>query len=197
MITMVLEGVMKATRPPEGFSSTEAVREGIDSVKERYLHLFRVHGFTPHIISDVLQPHSIGLAELMDDAKLLHLLSEQVQAERLAVQPDWLNAKPVPPVGTSYSPELHKNPTGLCNELVRKLKQHDNQTDLTVLFVRESGADLQSEFENDTNQGGNVGVVVRPGLFNALVLAGESGMPQGGVDVAAGLTRGIPETANI
>ncbi len=36
-----------------------------------------------------------------------------------------------------------------------------------------------------------------PGLFNALVLAGESGMPQGGVDVAAGLTRGIPETANI
>ncbi len=35
------------------------------------------------------------------------------------------------------------------------------------------------------------------GLFNALVLAGESGMPQGGVDVAAGLTRGIPETANI
>ena len=36
-----------------------------------------------------------------------------------------------------------------------------------------------------------------PGLFNALVLAGESGMLQGGVDVAAGLTRGIPETANI
>ncbi len=40
-------------------------------------------------------------------------------------------------------------------------------------------------------------VELGPGLFNALVLAGESGMPQGGVDVAAGLTRGIPETANI
>ncbi len=42
-----------------------------------------------------------------------------------------------------------------------------------------------------------IGIVSKAGLFNALVLAGESGMPQGGVDVAAGLTRGIPETANI
>jgi hypothetical protein len=140
------------------------VREGIDVVKERFLHLFRVHGFTPHMIVEVLQPHGIGLAELMDDAKLLPLLSEQVlieQAERFAVQIDWLSAKSIAPVDTPYSRELHKNPTGLCKYLVSKCKQYDNQADLTVLFLRETGADYQAAFESDSNSGPDVGVVVR------------------------------------
>jgi hypothetical protein len=166
MMAMVLEGVMKATRPPESVSSTDAVREGIALVKERFLHLFRVHGFTPHMIADILQPHGIGLSELMDDTKLLPLLSEKVmaeQAERFAVQLDWLNAKSVSPIATSYQylHELGKNPKGLCENLACKLKQHDNRTDLTVLFLRETNADYQAAFENDNNHGSYVGVVVR------------------------------------
>lgn len=163
MMAMVLEGVMRSTRPPDALASTEAVREGIDLVRERFLHLFWVHGFTPHMIADVLQDHGIGLAELMNDDKLLGLLSEKVmaeQADRFAVQLDWLNGKRVSPVSTVYG-EIGKNPAGMCRDLVRKLKKHDNQDELHIVFVRESGTSLQAAFDSDSNQGGDVGVVVR------------------------------------
>jgi hypothetical protein len=162
VMAMVLEGVMKATRPSDGVSSTEAVREGINLVKERFLHLFRVHGFTPHMIADVLRPHGIGLADLMDDQKLLPLLTDQVleeQAERFAIQPDWLHGKPVMPVALRL--EIHKNPAGLCRDIVNKLKEHNNRIEITVLFLRGTGADFQAAFVSETNSGGYIGAVVR------------------------------------
>ncbi len=164
MMAMVLEGVMKATRPPESISSTEAVREKVELVKERFMHLFRMHGFTPHMIVDVLRPHGIGLADLVDDAKFLPLLTDQVlaeQAERFAAQPDWLQGKQVSPVDTPYARQIHRTPSRLCGDVAQKLRQHDNRTELTVLFLRETGADFQSAFESDTNQGGDVGAVIR------------------------------------
>jgi hypothetical protein len=165
-MAMVLEGVMKATRPSDGVSSTEAVREGINLVKDRFLHLFSVHSFTPHMIADVLRPHSIGLADLMDDQKLLPLLTDQVlaeQAERFAVQPDWLHGKPVVPVASRIATgrEIHRSPDKLCNDILNKLKQHDNLTDITVLFLRETGADFQAAFDSKTTAGGYIGAVVR------------------------------------
>ena len=161
MMSMVLEGVMKATRTPEEITSTEAVRDGVELVKERFLHLFRVHSFTPYMIAEVLRPHGIGLAELADDAKLLSLLSEEVikeQAERFWVSLDWLRGKSTNPIDQTHM--LHKNPDWLCRRIV-DLMCGDENRELTVLFVREKGANFQQAFESDTNQGGDIGVVVR------------------------------------
>lgn len=165
MMAMVLEGVMKATRPPEVVSSSEAMRESVDLVKDRFLHLFRVHGFTPYMIADVLQPHGIGLAELKDEAKLLSLLSDQVlaeQAERFNVQPEWLAGKPVTPVSDPYHRQIGKSPNWLCKSIADRLRDNPGtSSSLKVLFVRESGESFQAAFESDSNQGAYVGVVVR------------------------------------
>lgn len=161
MMSMVLEGVMKATRAPEEVTSTEAVRDGVERVKERFLHLFRVHGFTPHMIAEVLRPFGIGLAELADDAKLLPLLSEELikeQAERFWVSLDWLSGKDV---SSNHSVPMHsKNPSCFCERLVDLLRSPETHA-LTVLFVRESGADFRQAFDSDANHGGDIGLVIR------------------------------------
>ena len=54
--------------------------------------------------------------------------------------------------------EIQKNPAGLCNSIVDTMKQHDNLTDVAVMFVRETSADFQTAFDNETNAGGDVGV---------------------------------------
>jgi hypothetical protein len=46
-------------------------------------------------------------------------------------------------------------------DLVGKLQQDSNRTDLTVLFLRATGANFQAAFENDNIDGAAIGVVVR------------------------------------
>lgn len=160
MMGMVLEGVMMATRPQEEITSSEAVREGVELVRDRFLHLFRVHGFTPHMIVDVLRPHGVGLVELGSDTKLLSLLSEDVlaeQAKRFGVEVDWLYGKPVSPIRSTH--RLDRNPYWFAKTIAELL--HEDGRELTVLFLRQKDLSLQAAFESDGNSGGDVGMVVR------------------------------------
>ena len=168
MVAMVLEGVMASTQSSQASqatSSADVLRGNVSLVAERFLHLFHVHRFTPRMIADVLEPYGITLADIMDDSRMLPLLSDTVmsdQAVRFNASLEWLHGKKVPPVADV--PRFGKQPEVVCNKVIDLLLESNNQRDLTVIFLKDMELRYITEhdeiYRSERNTG-NVCIVLR------------------------------------
>lgn len=168
MVAMVLEGVMAATTQSMADpGTTEAVRIQVSLMRERFFRLFHAHRFTPGMIADVLRSQGITLADIMDDSRILPLLTDEVleeQAKRFNASVDWLHGMRRLPM--DRVPKIHKQPRDLASRIVDLLLAGDNQRNLTVIFVRNleqnfAAAQTERPKSGPQPQVGYVGVVLR------------------------------------
>ena len=168
MVAMVLEGVMASTQssqPSQATTSADLLRGNVSLVVERFLHLFHIHRFTPRMIADVLEPYGITLADIMDESRMLPLLSDTVmsdQAMRFNASLEWLHGKKVPPVADV--PRFGKRPEVVCNKVIDLLLESDNQRDLTVIFLKDMELRFNTahdEIYRSERNTGNVCIVLR------------------------------------
>lgn len=168
MVAMVLEGVMAATtRLTAEPGATEAVRGQVSLVRERFFRLFHAHRFTPGMIANVLRPHGITLADVMDDSRILPLLTDEVLAEhakRFNASVEWLHGMRESPM--DRVPQIHKRPQGVASRIVDLLLDGNNQRDLTIIFLRNSEQNFAAAHKEGPDappraEVGYVGVVLR------------------------------------
>lgn len=163
MVAMVLEGVMAATKGPAPAgpaSATDAARGRVSIVRERFFHLFDIHGFTARMMADALQPHGITLADLMDDARLLPLLTDEVlegHAGRFNASVEWLHGGKQRPV-IDRVPEYNKRPEWVCKRIVDLLLEGQ---EVTAIFLRDKDHNFGAAFDERPGDVGSVGLVLR------------------------------------